>query len=214
LYPILLNKEKIMRHIRRVQSESSLERQPTLEAHTKDWIQKQSKQHQAQPPHPTSNAPTKLECCEKLANQNNELQKILHEQEKQIESLQDTIRNLIDENKSLMSKLGDRMKEFASLRLKAASLNHDLETALNDKRMMSHTINELQGKFSELNLLPRATPRAIIVIKMLEILNKASQPLSGKGLCISLVSLDSRTGTNLSNSKVTDIRDSVLLIFV
>lgn len=189
-----------MRHIRRVQSQSSLERQPTLEAQPKDWIQKQSQQHQVQPPYPTLTAPAKLECCQKLANQNSELQIILREQEEQIKSLQDTVTNLIDENNSLMSKLGERMNESVSLRLDNASLNHDLKTALNDKRSTSHTIDELQGKVSELNLLPRATPRVIIVMKMLEFLNKDSQPSSRKGLCVSLISLDSRPGSNLRST--------------
>jgi hypothetical protein len=197
----------MMRYLRRVQSESSLEPQPTPKAHPNDWTQKQSKQHQAQPSFPTSTAPTRLERCEKLAIQNSELQKILHEQEQQIESLQDTVRNLIDENHSLMSKLDERMKESVSLRLKAASLDYGLETALNDKTSMSHTINELKGQVSELNLLPRAsTPRAIIVIKMLEILNKASQPSNRKGLCVSLISFDSRPGTNLRSTLDTLLR--------
>ncbi|KAH7207828.1 uncharacterized protein BKA55DRAFT_530069, partial [Fusarium redolens] len=121
----------------------------------------------------------------------------LLQQGEQVQTLQDTVRKLIDGNNWLMSKLGERMKESVSLTLKAASLNHELETVLNDKMIMSHTIDELQGKVSELNLLPETTPRAIIVIKMLEILNKASQPSSGKGLCVSLISLDSRRGTNL-----------------
>jgi hypothetical protein len=72
---------------------------------------------------------------------------------------------------------------------------------------MCHTINELQAKVSELNLLPRATTaRAIIVTKMLEILNKASQPSSRKGLYVSLISFDKRPGANLKSTLDTLLR--------
>ncbi|KAH7180103.1 uncharacterized protein B0J16DRAFT_271771 [Fusarium flagelliforme] len=189
-----------MRHLRRIQSESSLEPHSTLEGRPKDWIRSRSKQHQARPHFPASTAPAKLECCETLASQNNELQNLLREQEEQIQSLQDTVRKLIDANNLLTSKLSERMKESISLKLKAASLDHELETLLNDQRNISQTINELQVKVSKLSLLPEVTPRVIIVIKMLEILNKASQPLSGKGTCTSLISLDNRRGTNLRSA--------------
>jgi hypothetical protein len=183
IFPVLLDKNRMMRYLRHVQSESSLEPLFIPKDHPNDWTRKQSKQHQAQAPCPNSVDPANLEQCEKLADQNSELQKILREQEEQIENLQ------------------ERIKESVSLRLKAVSLDHDLETALNDKTSMSHTINELQAKVSELNLLPRATtPRAIIVTKMLEILNKASQPSNRKGFCVSLISFDNRPGANLRST--------------
>lgn len=190
-----------MRYLRRVQSDSSLEMPPALKGHPNDWIRKQFTMQKVQPLCPTSTDPAKFESCEKPDNQDIELEKILHEQQEQIEGLQDTVRNLIDENNSLMSILGERTKESVSLRLKAASLTHGLESSLNDKTSMSHTINELQNKVSELDLLPKATtPRAIIVLKMLEILNKASQPSNKKGHCVSLISFDRRPGTNLRST--------------
>ncbi|KAH7002886.1 hypothetical protein EDB82DRAFT_1817 [Fusarium venenatum] len=197
----------MMKYVRRVQSESSLEPPFIHKGQPNDWTRKRFEQRQAQPPCPISVHPAKQEQCEKLADQNSELQKILREQEEQIESLQSTVRNLLDENNSLMSIVGERIKESVSLRLKTISLDHDLETALNDKTSMSHTINELQAQVSELNQLPRATtPRAIIVTKMLEILNKASQPSGTKGLCVSLISFDNCPGANLRSTLDTLLR--------
>ena len=189
-----------MSHLRRIQSESSLEPQSTLEAHPRDWIRSGSKQHKARPHFLASTAPAKSECCEPLVDQNNELQNLLHKQEKQIQTLHDTVRKLVDDNNLLTSKRSERMQEFISLELKAASLDHELETLRNDQRNASHTINELQAKISKLGLLPEVTPRVIIVIKILEILNKASQPLGGKGTCASLVSLDNCQGANLRSA--------------
>jgi predicted RNase H-like nuclease (RuvC/YqgF family) len=92
IFPVLLDKNRMMRYLRHVQSESSLEPLFIPKDHPNDWTRKQSKQHQAQAPCPNSVDPANLEQCEKLADQNSELQKILREQEEQIENLQENKR--------------------------------------------------------------------------------------------------------------------------
>jgi myosin heavy subunit len=192
-----------MRCLRRVQSESSMDRQPTLETHPKSCTQKQFKQHpQAQPHYSTPTTPAKLECCEKLVNQNKELQNILQEQEEQIESLQDTVSNLIDKNKSLMSNLCDRIEDSVPLRLKVASSNQELHNALESMRVMSYTVHELEDQISQLKQMhgSKTTPRTIIISKLLSKSYGDLEVSSGKDVRISSESVGSRVFTNLKDT--------------
>ncbi|KAI6754077.1 hypothetical protein HG530_013253 [Fusarium avenaceum] len=176
-----------MESLRRVQSESSMGRQRTLETHPECCTQKQSKQHpQVQPHHPTPTTPAKLDYCEKLFNQNKELQKIRQEQEKQIESLQETVSKLIHDNKLLMSNIGDRIEDSVLLRLKVASSNQELHNALENTRVMSHTVHELQDQISQLKQIhgSKITPRTIIISKLLKLLRETWWRTRETTICI------------------------------
>jgi hypothetical protein len=180
-----------------------MDRQPTVETHPRSCTQKQSRQHpQAQPHYPTPTAPARLECCEKLVNENNELQKILQEQVEQIENLQDTVSNLIDNNKLLMSNLCDRIEDSVQLRLKVASSNQEIHNALENMRVMSHAVHELEDQISQLKQIhgSKTTPRTIIISKLLSKSYGDLEVSSGKGVRISSESVGSRVFTNLKDT--------------
>lgn len=192
-----------MKSLRHVQSESSMGRQRTLETHPECCTQKQSKQHpQVQPHHPTLTTPAKLECCEKLVNQNKELQKILQKQEEQIESLQDTVSSLIEKKKLLMSNLSERVEDSVQLRLKIASSNQELHNALENTRVMSYTVHELEGQISQLKQIhgSKTTPRTIIISKLLSKSCEYLEASGGKGVRVSTESVSSRVFTNLKDT--------------
>lgn len=197
-----------MKSLRRVQSESSMGRQRTLETHPECCTQKQSKQHpQVQPHHPTPTTPAKLECCEKLVNQNKEVQKILQEQEKQIEGLQGTVSKLINDNELLMSNICDRIEDSVPLRLKVASSNQELHNALEHTRVMSYTVHELQDQISQLKQIhgSKTTPRTIIISRLLSKSYEDLEVPGGKDVRISSGSVGNRVFTNLK-----DMLDTVL----
>ncbi|KAH6953372.1 hypothetical protein DER45DRAFT_575760 [Fusarium avenaceum] len=192
-----------MKSLRRVQSESSMGRQRTLETHPECCTQKQSKQHpQVQPHHPTPTTPAKLECCEKSVNQNKELQNILQKQEEQIESLQDTVSSLIEKNKLLMSNLSERIEDSVQLRLKIASSNQELHNALENTRVMSYTVHELEDQISQLKQIhgSKTTPRTIIISKLLSKSCEYLEASGGKGVRVSTESVSSRVFTNLKDT--------------
>lgn len=90
-------------------------------------------------------------------------------QERQIESLQETVSNLISQNKLLMSRYYDRMNESVSLRSNVLTSNHDLQNALYDTKAMAYAVNELQSQVLHLKQpnISMTTPRSIIVNKLL-----------------------------------------------
>lgn len=90
-------------------------------------------------------------------------------QEKQIESLQETVSNLVSQNKLLISRYYDRMNESVSLRSNVLSSNHDLQNALYDTKAMTYAFNELQSQVLHLKQpkISMTTPRSIIVNKLL-----------------------------------------------
>lgn len=192
-----------MKCLRRVQSESSMGRQHPLETHPKSCTQKQFKQHpHAQPHYPTPTTTAKLDYCEKMTKQNKELQKILQEQEKEIESLQDTVSKLIHDNKLLMSNICDRIEDSVPLRLKVASSNQELHNALEKTRVMSYTVHELQDQISQLKQIhgSKFTPRTIIISKLLNKSNEDLKVSCGKDVRISSKLVDSRVFTNLKDT--------------
>ncbi|KAF5594082.1 e3 ubiquitin ligase ARI7 [Fusarium pseudoanthophilum] len=98
-----------------------------------------------------------------------DLAAIFCSQEKQIESLQETVSNLLGQNKLLISRYYDRMNESVSLRSKALASNHELQNALSDTKAMAYAVHELQGQILQLKQpkISSTTPRSIIVNKLL-----------------------------------------------
>ncbi|KAF5567246.1 e3 ubiquitin ligase ari7 [Fusarium napiforme] len=98
-----------------------------------------------------------------------DLAAIFCSQEKQIESLQETVSNLLSQNKQLISRYYDRMNESISLRSRVLTSNHELQNALHDTKAMAYAVNELHGQILQLKQakISMTTPRSIIVNKLL-----------------------------------------------
>ncbi|RGP61352.1 e3 ubiquitin- ligase ari7 [Fusarium longipes] len=172
-------------HLRRIRSESSLERvpAPSSEVHRGQWTQNQFKEDNQPPQCPTITAPPKdSDRCEELASQIAELQACFREQREKSESLQSTV-------KTLTGYLLISGQHSMALCSEVMTLKRDLENAVDENKRMLEDIKEQQGNVSKLDNPAMLTRRAIIVTKMMEVSNKplrfsskeASTEFLGKG---------------------------------
>ncbi|KAF4946955.1 hypothetical protein FGADI_10771 [Fusarium gaditjirri] len=127
---------------------------------------------------------------------------ILDGQAQHIRNLQNTVSNLLDKNKFLIDTLRDRIEESVSLRLKVSSANQDLQRTLDKMSVMSDTMDNLRDEISELRLLqvPRATPRTIIVSKLLDYSTHNPPCSDGDATHTVSESIDRRLATNLKGT--------------
>jgi TolA-binding protein len=86
----------------------------------------------------------------------------------QIEYLQGTINDLLDENKTLKTQLSTKIEELISLRQRICVMNIDIQTTLNEKRILTTEVDKLRGQIADppLHML-ETTRRGIIISKLL-----------------------------------------------
>ncbi|KAI8710764.1 E3 ubiquitin-protein ligase ari7 [Fusarium sp. LHS14.1] len=110
-----------------------------------------------------------------------------------IERLHDTIRHLLDENRSLGSRLCTTLEESVALRMKYCSLNRDIQSILIEKREISQEVDELRTQISKTRLpVFESTRRGIIVSKLLSKSQSISQLADASGNHVSPDTMDRR----------------------
>ncbi|KAI8710918.1 RING-type domain-containing protein [Fusarium sp. LHS14.1] len=110
-----------------------------------------------------------------------------------IESLDDTIRHLVDENRSLKSRLCTTLEESVALRMKCCSLNRDIQSVLIEKRAASQEVEELRTRISKTRLqVFESTRRGIIISKLLSKSQSISQLADASGNHVSPDTMDRR----------------------
>ncbi|KAI3582853.1 hypothetical protein IWW34DRAFT_725940 [Fusarium oxysporum f. sp. albedinis] len=188
-----------MSQVQRATSERSLERQLTLTPRPQDFTQRQgeTKQHPVSSlSYPSRNIAKTSQLLEV------DVPNILDGQAQHIRNLQNTVSNLLDRNKFLIDRLGDKIEESDSLRLKVSSANQELQRTLDKMSVISDTMDDLRDEISELRLLqvPRATPRTIIVSKLLDYSTQNPRCPDGDGTHTVSESIDRRLTTNLKGT--------------
>ncbi|EXL98294.1 hypothetical protein NOF04DRAFT_6704 [Fusarium oxysporum II5] len=86
----------------------------------------------------------------------------------QIEDLQGTINDLLDENKDLKVQMSTKIEESISLLQKICKMNIDIQTSLNEKRAMADEVDKLRAQIAGRPLgMLETTQRGIIISKLL-----------------------------------------------
>lgn len=86
----------------------------------------------------------------------------------QIEDLQGTINDLLDENKALKVQMSTKIEESISLLQKICKMNIDIQTSLNEKRAMADEVDKLRAQIAGRPLgMLETTQKGIIISKLL-----------------------------------------------